>query len=74
MTALLEHLHYLLKYILKLRFIANVFVFGILVWLMFVLHVFKKFSVLSYGTTDLSTNDILSLRWKDTWDFIVHKS
>ncbi|KAF7282332.1 hypothetical protein GWI33_002904 [Rhynchophorus ferrugineus] len=30
--------------------------------------------VLSYGNAELNTSDILGLRWKDTWDFIVHKN
>ncbi|KAI4464671.1 dolichyl-phosphate-mannose--protein mannosyltransferase [Holotrichia oblita] len=32
------------------------------------------FSVLSYGTIPLTTQDIINLRWKDTWDFIIHKN
>lgn len=48
--------------------------FGIITWLIFVIYVFKKFSVLSYGTTNLSAKEILKLRWKDTWDFIIHKT
>ncbi|KPI94696.1 Protein O-mannosyltransferase 1, partial [Papilio xuthus] len=26
-----------------------------------------------YGNTDLNENDLMNLRWKDTWDFILHK-
>lgn len=39
-----------------------------------VLYVFKIFTVLSYGMTELTTNDIMNLRWKESWDFIVHKN
>ncbi|CAH0726094.1 unnamed protein product, partial [Brenthis ino] len=28
---------------------------------------------LSYGNVDLTESDLLNLRWKDTWDFILHK-
>ncbi|XP_032664728.1 protein O-mannosyltransferase 1 [Odontomachus brunneus] len=43
-------------------------------WVLFVIYVFKKFVVLSYGTSVLSAKDVIKLRWKDTWDFIVHKT
>ncbi|KAG1659708.1 Protein O-mannosyltransferase 1 [Nymphon striatum] len=36
------------------------------------LQIFMIF-VLSYGTTALSAMDVLNLRWKDTWDLIIHK-
>ncbi|KAJ8982025.1 hypothetical protein NQ317_007735 [Molorchus minor] len=31
-------------------------------------------SVINYGMTDLKTSTIINLRWKDTWDFIIHKN
>lgn len=48
----------------------RLFVIG---WLISIVVVFKKFSVLSYGTTKLSVDDVIDLRWKNTWDFILHK-
>lgn len=74
MAALLEHIYVLLRDVLKLRVIAYLYILLLLVWLVFVFYTFKKFTVLSYGTTALSTSDVVSLRWKDTWDFIVHKT
>merc|ERR1712241_616129 len=44
-----------------------------LAWLVAVVYVFQKFSVLSYAHTALSANDVRDLRWKDTWDLIIHK-
>ena len=44
-----------------------------LVWLAAVVYVFQKFSVLSYAHTALTANDVRDLRWKDTWDLIIHK-
>merc|ERR1712088_620651 len=44
-----------------------------LAWLAAVVYVFHKFSVLSYAHTALSANDVRDLRWKDTWDLIIHK-
>lgn len=45
----------------------------IVVWMLAVVWVFIRFSVLSYGTSQLTGNDLHALRWKDTWDFILHK-
>lgn len=74
MTGLIEHLYFVLRDILKLRFIAYMFIILLLLWVGLVLNVFRRFTVLSYGTTQLTTTDIVTLRWKDTWDFIVHKN
>ena len=45
----------------------------LLAWVGAALWVFSRFSPLAYGTTPLSKEQVLSLKWKDTWDFIVHK-
>lgn len=74
LVAVLEHVHTILKNVLKLQILARIFVFIILCWLGFIGFVFNKFLVLSYGMTDLTAGDIINLRWKDTWDFIVHKN
>lgn len=42
-------------------------------WLLAVVWVFGRFAVLSYGTSQLTGSDVQALRWKDTWDFILHK-
>lgn len=74
LAALLEHIYRVLKNVFHMRFLANLFIFLILIWLGFIIYVFNRFTVLSYGTTALTTNDIIDLRWKETWDFIVHKN
>lgn len=74
LSACIEHVLAILAEVFKLRLLKYLFVLGILCWVFGVIYVFKKFSVLSYGFTDLTTEDIISLRWKDTWDFIVHKN
>lgn len=43
------------------------------IWILAVIWIFKKFSVLSYGITPLSAVDVIKLRWKNSWDFIIHK-
>lgn len=73
-AALIEHLHFVISKVLKYKLLAKLYIVAVICWICTVLYVFKKFSVLCYGTTALSTSDILDLRWKDTWDFIVHKN
>ncbi|XP_011308139.1 protein O-mannosyltransferase 1 [Fopius arisanus] len=46
----------------------------IVIWVGWIVYVFRKFSVLSYGMSPLSAKDVMRLRWSDTWDFIVHKT
>nr|CAD7394767.1 unnamed protein product [Timema cristinae] len=72
-AALVEHLHYVIRSILGWPVVALVYIVAVLMWLIVVLLVFRRFSVLSYGTTPLSSNDILRLRWLESWDFIVHR-
>nr|CAD7260474.1 unnamed protein product [Timema shepardi] len=72
-AALVEHLHYVIRSILGWPVVALVYIAAVLMWLTVVLLVFRRFSVLSYGTTPLSSNDILRLRWLESWDFIVHR-
>ncbi|KAF4522330.1 hypothetical protein B566_EDAN011331 [Ephemera danica] len=45
----------------------------LVVWLLTVLAVFRRFLPLSYGSMALSAKELLDLRWQDTWDFIVHR-
>lgn len=73
MAALVEHLHHLFCETLSWRLGLAVFKLLAGAWLVAVLVVFRRFSVLSYGTTPLSAADILRLRWRDSWDFILHR-
>lgn len=73
-AATFEHIYTVLNNVIKIRVLANLLVLFSLSIVFGVIYIFKKFSVFSYGNVALSTNDILALRWKDTWDFIVHKS
>jgi len=45
----------------------------LMVWVSSVVYIFKTFSVLSYANKPLSAEQVRSLRWKDTWDLIIHK-
>ncbi|CAG0881288.1 unnamed protein product [Darwinula stevensoni] len=72
-VALIEHLWHLLCEQKIFRFGKQVFLLLIGIWMLSILYVFKTFSVFSYGMTPLSPEDIQNLRWKDSWDFIIHK-
>lgn len=42
-------------------------------WALASLYVFYRFSVLAYASRPLSAQEVRDLRWKDTWDLIIHK-
>ncbi|KOC67579.1 Protein O-mannosyltransferase 1 [Habropoda laboriosa] len=73
-SATIEHLHYLIGNRYKHNFLMYILKFSTVIWMIFIIYVFKKFAVLSYGTTHLSAKEVLKLRWRDTWDFIIHKT
>lgn len=67
-----EHCYYLLEAKTANRFWLLSYRLGIVFWLVAVAATFYTFSALSYGSL-LSADDIIRVRWKDTWDFILHK-
>ncbi|XP_063358318.1 protein O-mannosyltransferase 1 [Cydia amplana] len=69
----IEHVYYRLRLLERRRPLVNLFVVCVAVWLAYVVITFKKFSVLNYGNVDLTETELMNLRWKDTWDFILHK-
>lgn len=42
----------------------------VITWLFYVFHVFRTFLTVSYGRSKLTTDCVMKLRWRDTWDFI----
>ncbi|XP_014473640.1 PREDICTED: protein O-mannosyltransferase 1 [Dinoponera quadriceps] len=73
-AAMIDHLYYLTGAHRPWSGISYTLRCGTFAWVLFVIYVFKKYAVLSYGTSALSAKDVIKLRWKDTWDFIVHKA
>ncbi|KAK2587208.1 hypothetical protein KPH14_002951 [Odynerus spinipes] len=73
-AAVIDHLYHLIRKRYTNTTILYVITFSTITWLIFIIYVFRKFAALSYGTLPLTAKDILKLRWKDTWDFIIHKS
>ncbi|CAB3381622.1 Hypothetical predicted protein [Cloeon dipterum] len=43
-------------------------------WLLMILYVFVQFAPLSYGCSSFTVQQLLSLRWRDSWDFIMQRS
>ncbi|XP_047544708.1 protein O-mannosyltransferase 1 [Vanessa atalanta] len=69
----IDHIFYILCTSEKIKPFIHVFILCITIWMAYVIRTYKMFSVLSYGNIDLTESDLLNLRWKDTWDFILHK-
>nr|CAG4638251.1 EOG090X015P [Cyclestheria hislopi] len=72
-AAVIEHLYYLSKQFIGKNFISWTFIILVLTWMGCVLAVFQRFAPLSYGTGPMNASQILDLKLKDTWDFIIHK-
>jgi dolichyl-phosphate-mannose--protein O-mannosyl transferase len=43
------------------------------IWLGSVVYTFYRLSPLAYGVVPLTADEVRDLRWKDTWDLIIHK-
>ncbi|XP_054713635.1 protein O-mannosyltransferase 1-like [Uloborus diversus] len=75
LVMLIEHIAFMICKISndQLRRVCKyIFLTSIALWFFAVLYTFNVFQVLSYGTTPLSAEQVLQLKWKDTWDFIIH--
>ncbi|XP_032598902.1 protein O-mannosyltransferase 1 [Drosophila grimshawi] len=73
----LEHLEYLLRRhcnAVRGMQLVRLYRFVLLLWLFAVVGIFVKFLPLSYGSKKMSAKEIIDLRWKDTWDFILQKN
>ncbi|XP_030569577.1 protein O-mannosyltransferase 1, partial [Drosophila novamexicana] len=76
----LDHVDYLLRSHCSRRrsrasvHLVRIYRLALLLWLIAVCAVFIKFLPLSYGSRKMSAKEIIDLRWKDTWDFILQKN
>lgn len=73
LAAMMEHGHYLLADYLRAPRLARAYLAGVGLWMAAVLYVFWFFSPVTYGSRDLTANEVMSLAWRDTWDLIIHK-
>merc|ERR1712130_996779 len=55
------------------RVIKMITTVALCLWCIAAIAVFYKFSALSYAASPLSSDQVRDLRWKDTWDLIIHK-
>lgn len=69
----IDHIYYVLCVRENIKSFTHIFVLCVMIWLTYVIITFHKFCALSYGNVDFTESDLLNLRWKDTWDFILHK-
>ncbi|XP_060653028.1 protein O-mannosyltransferase 1 [Drosophila nasuta] len=74
-----EHLDYLLRRYCSgrgagLQHVVRIYRLSLILWLLAVCFVFVKFLPLSYGSKKMTAKEVTSLRWKDTWDFILQKN
>ncbi|XP_075163865.1 protein O-mannosyltransferase rt [Haematobia irritans] len=71
----IDHIDYLIRRFFSSRlWLIRAYRLAILTWFLAVVGVYIYFLPISYGMKKLNVQDILSLRWKDTWDFVVHRS
>ncbi|EFX72725.1 hypothetical protein DAPPUDRAFT_227345 [Daphnia pulex] len=72
-AALVEHLYYLTRLVFAKQFFNWMCILIVLTWMSGILMVFNKFLPLSYGLGPMNASQILDLKLRETWDFIVHK-
>jgi len=71
---MVTHLYYLVSKITSYNKLVEAGMRFLLVsWCAVSIYVFVRFSLLCYAHTALSSDQVRSLRWKDTWDLIIHK-
>ncbi|KAH9495690.1 Protein O-mannosyl-transferase 1 [Bulinus truncatus] len=69
LAALGDHLYAISP---KIPVLTSIIKYGSVVLVAVAIHVFITFSVFTYGNEALSAQQIKSLTWMDTWDFLVH--
>jgi len=69
----ISHLYYLLTKITSSKTVQILFKLAFVCWCFSAIFIFVKFSVFSYAHRALTSDDVRELRWKETWDLIIHK-
>lgn len=70
LCCVIDHLNTILK---RIKFLRFLYVFMLVLWILFFFIVFQIYLVVNYGVKKLTSEDVVFLRWKDTWDFILHR-
>ncbi|KAM7357423.1 protein O-mannosyltransferase rt [Cochliomyia hominivorax] len=70
----IEHIDYLLRrYCGQALWMVRSYRLGIISWFIAVVSVYIRFLPLSYGLQKLTADEVIQLRWKDTWDFVLQR-
>jgi len=72
-AAVVEHLFYLTRLVFARQVINWMFIIGALAWMSGILYFFKMFVPLCYGLGPMNAAQINELKFKESWDFIIHK-
>ncbi|XP_073836966.1 protein O-mannosyltransferase rt [Musca autumnalis] len=68
-----DHIEYLLRHFYgSSKWILKSYRLAVLTWFVAVVGVYIRFLPISYGWKALTLPELLNLRWKDTWDFVIH--
>lgn len=59
--------------IVSSKYVKVLLYLTLVLWSVFVVKIFSQFSPLCYGEYPLTADEVKNLRWKDTWDLIIHK-
>lgn len=74
MCFVIEHIDYLLRYFCgSSLWMVRSYRLCVIAWFVAVVSVYIRFLPLSYGLEKLTANDVIKLRWKDTWDFVIQR-
>lgn len=73
LVVVLEHIDFVLCSVIRKKWLQFGYYAGLCLWMLSVVYVFWKFSPFCYGTTALSADEVQALKWKDSWNFIIHR-
>ncbi|KAK2704460.1 protein O-mannosyltransferase 1-like [Artemia franciscana] len=72
--AMAEHVLNAIRDVYNRKWLRQLVVGLIIGWIVSSVYIFNKFKILTYGIGSGTATEILDLKWKDSWDFIIHKS
>uniref|UniRef100_V5HA07 Protein O-mannosyltransferase 1 n=2 Tax=Ixodes ricinus TaxID=34613 RepID=V5HA07_IXORI len=73
LVVVLEHIDFVLCSVVRKKWLQFGYYAGLCLWMLSVVYVFWKFSPFCYGTTALSADEVQALKWKESWNFIIHR-
>lgn len=70
---LMVHIYEVATNVLSRKWLGRLVAIGVITWILATVYVFVQMSPFCYGFIPMSADHVKSLKWKDTWDFIIHK-